>query len=110
MPPLDSRASVGVDQLRAEVRRRADETSLRRTAGEIGIGLTGLRGFLAGADPYGPNLERLRAWYEWRVEGVELTARVHAVLPLVRADQKDAAVKELRRLVEEWCEKWRGAG
>jgi hypothetical protein len=106
MPPLDRRVSVGLDQLRAEVQTRASETSLRKTAAEIGIGLTGLRGFLSGADPYGPNLEKLRAWYEWRMDGVDLAVRVHKVLGSLTPAQRAQAVTELRRMLGDWTERW----
>ena len=88
------------------VQRRVQETSQRQAAKEIGISPTGLRGFLAGAEPYGPNLSRLLAWYEWRTEGVELLSVLTDTVPRIPDDKRRAALTELRRLLRDWSERW----
>lgn len=55
--------SFGVATLRQAAKRRADQTSIRSTATEIGMSYTGLRGFLNGGKPHPETLRRLVAWY-----------------------------------------------
>jgi hypothetical protein len=106
MPPLDRRVSVEIRRLREAVRARVEETSQRQAAQEIGISATGLRGFLAGAEPYGPNLLKLSAWYEWSTEGVELQSLFQRTAQNLPEEQRKAALSELRRIVREWAERW----
>lgn len=54
---------LSADVLRDAVRARAARTSLRATARETGVSAPGLLGFLGGAHPQEPTLERLREWY-----------------------------------------------
>jgi len=58
----DPRQAV-VHELREAAARRAETTSLRQTAREIGMSPTGLKKFIAGVAPYSPTLRRLRKWY-----------------------------------------------
>jgi transcriptional regulator with XRE-family HTH domain len=95
-----------VEELREAVQRRTEETSQRQTAKEIGISPTGLRGFLAGAEPYGPSLSKLLAWYEWRTEGVELLSVLTDTVQRIPDDKRKVALTELRRLVRDWSERW----
>ncbi|HEX6373854.1 MAG TPA: hypothetical protein VF006_33305 [Longimicrobium sp.] len=55
--------AAAIRHLRDTVAARAENTSLRRVAGEIGMSPTGLKKFLQGTDPYSPTLRRLRSWY-----------------------------------------------
>lgn len=55
--------SATLRHLREMVAARAENTSLRSVAREIGMSPTGLKKFLQGTAPYSPTLRRLRAWY-----------------------------------------------
>lgn len=109
MPPLDRAARTEVKRLREAVRARVEAASQRQVAQEVGISPTGLRGFLAGAEPYGPNLQKLQAWYAWSTEGVELQAIVQRTVQALPEEQRKPAVTELRRLVNDWTERWTDA-
>ena len=96
-----------VETLREAVRTRVAETSQRQTAREIGISATSIRGFLSDAEPYGPNLLKLLAWYKWTREGVELGELVNEVGASLAEDQRQTALTELRRIIRDWAERWR---
>lgn len=66
---MSAKAGFGVATLRAAAQRRADDTSLRATAAEIGMSYTGLRGFLRGGKPHPETLRRLVVWYARRRGG-----------------------------------------
>jgi hypothetical protein len=55
--------SASIEHLRDTVAARAENTSLRNVAREIGMSPTGLKKFLQGTAPYSPTLRRLRTWY-----------------------------------------------
>jgi hypothetical protein len=55
--------SAAIKHLRDTVAARAENTSLRNVAREIGMSPTGLKKFLQGTAPYSPTLRRLRSWY-----------------------------------------------
>lgn len=55
--------SAAIEHLRDAVAARAENTSLRNVAREIGMSATGLKKFLLGTAPYTPTLRRLRSWY-----------------------------------------------
>lgn len=109
MPPLDKVARGQLDKLREAVRARVEASSQRQAAAEIGISATALRGFLAGAEPYGPNLQKLQAWYAWSTEGVELESILRRTLQVLPEEQRKPAATELRRLLRDWAERWTGA-
>lgn len=79
---------VSVEDLRDAARERVAETSLRVAAKQIGLSWAGLRTFLAGTNPYGPTLVKLRAWYE----------REHTESELFRIKRENAILK--RRVAE----------
>jgi hypothetical protein len=56
-----------VDRLRATLRDAVGSRTLRGVARELGMSPTGLSNFIAGTQPYGKTLHRLRAWYEREV-------------------------------------------
>lgn len=60
---MSGKTGFGVATLRAAARLRAEQSSLRNTAAEIGMSYTGLRGFLRGGTPQPETLRRLVAWY-----------------------------------------------
>ena len=96
MPSVNNGA-VSVDTLREAVRLRVEDTSLRQTAREIGISHPGLRDFLNGSEPYGPNLLKLREWHaretnevlRLRMEVVELRKRVKELERELRKARKE---------------------
>lgn len=53
-----------VARLRAALRDAVGSRTLRGVAEELGMSPTGLSNFIAGTQPYGPTLHRLRAWAE----------------------------------------------
>lgn len=67
--PTDAR--FGVANVRAAVKRRVVETSLRETASEVGMSFSGLRSFLDGRTPQPRTRKKLVAWY---VQSRERTA------------------------------------
>jgi hypothetical protein len=59
--PRESAPGIGV--IRAAAQTRADGSSLRTVAKEIGLSYTGLRAFLRGGKPQAETRRRLVAWY-----------------------------------------------
>jgi hypothetical protein len=96
-----ARRRSGCAAIRAYAVRRADETSVRRLAAEIGppIQPSALHVFLQGAEPYSRNGAALRAWYE-RVRGADAAAGELA------EEEADAAWRKVPRgaLVEFYAE------
>lgn len=68
-----------VDRLRAALRDRVGTQTLRGVAQALGMSPTGLSKFIAGTQPYGKTLNRLRAWAERNAIG--------GAWPTVNADQ-----------------------
>lgn len=68
---------------RAAAQQLTDDTSLRQAAQEIGLSWSGLRTFLAGTNPYGPTLKKLREWY-WRTHEDEIVRLRRRVRDLER--------------------------
>ena len=58
--PTDGRL---IPRMREAVATRAESTSLRSTAREVGMSPTGLKKFLQGTAPYTKTIHRLRSWY-----------------------------------------------
>lgn len=52
-----------LNQIRAALRARVDETSLRNTAGEVGISPGGLSNTMDGAVPHWKTMDLLRRWF-----------------------------------------------
>jgi hypothetical protein len=57
------RRAASIEALRVAVEGRAEETSLRQTAREIGMSAPGLSLFLNGSSPRPITLEKIRAWH-----------------------------------------------
>lgn len=60
---MSGEPGVPVVRLREAVAERADATSLRRVAREIGVSPSGLHYFLGGGSPYSPTRRKLEQWY-----------------------------------------------
>lgn len=93
--------AVSVETLRAAARTAAEGTSLREAARRIGMSPSGLRTFLAGTDPYGPTLTKLRAWY-----AAQRGAEPFSLLESLPAEDRPQAEEELRQLIAEWRRRW----
>lgn len=52
-----------IRRMRQAVAARAETTSLRATAREVGMSPTGLKKFVGGTAPYTKTVHRLRSWY-----------------------------------------------
>ena len=78
---------VSIPRLRDAAQARAEASSNRAVAREIGIALRGFQLFLEGSRPQQKTLDKLLAWYRdhvERTEGPPITAS-DALLVLVRA-------------------------
>lgn len=80
------REGASLDVLREAARLRAQDTSVRQTAREIGVSHQTLQRFLDGAEPYSRSLAKLRQWHE------------RGTNELLRLRQENA---ELRKQLEE---------
>jgi hypothetical protein len=60
---MSGEAAVPLARLREAVAARAEATSLRRVAREIGVSPSGLHYFLRGGSPYSPTRHKLERWY-----------------------------------------------
>lgn len=60
---MSGKSSFGIAAVRATAAKRADATSLRSTAEEIGMSYTAFRHFLKGGDPHPGTREKLSGWY-----------------------------------------------
>lgn len=74
-----------LDRFRIALESEIERTTLRAVARKVGMSPTGLTKFLAGGQPYGPTVARLRRWYYGE-------AGVHRTPP-------DLIAAELRRYV-----------
>jgi hypothetical protein len=104
MAPSD--LPVPVQFILDAVRRRVEETSLRKVASEVGLSPNGLRGMLAGAPPRASNVKKLVAWYRRPQEHVlrPTSEIVEAALAVLSSelphDRRDAAEKDLLLCLE----------
>jgi hypothetical protein len=62
-PAQDGREQRLIPLMREAVTERAERTSLRAAAREIGMSPSGLMKFLDGGTPYTKTIHRLRRWY-----------------------------------------------
>lgn len=60
---MAGKRTIGVEVLRFAAQKRAEATSIRATAAEIGMSYTGFRAFLQGGKPHRETRRRLAAWY-----------------------------------------------
>lgn len=63
LPPHDGPEQRLIPLMREAVTERAERTSLRNAAREIGMSPSGLQKFLEGGMPYTKTIHRLRRWY-----------------------------------------------
>jgi hypothetical protein len=97
---------VSVDRLREAVRARAETTSMRSVASEIGMTPQGLTKFLRGSRPYSATYRKLIEWYvrrsasERRLSAETVTAALSLLVSgLPGAEQADA-LRSLRESVQ----------
>jgi hypothetical protein len=60
---MTGRAGFGIARVREAVRRRAEDTSLRDVANDVGMSFSGLRSFIRGGAPHPATRRKLLAWY-----------------------------------------------
>lgn len=98
---------VSIPRLREAARARADASSQRTVAREIGIAIRGFQLFLDGSRPQPKTLEKLYAWYRAHVERTEgppisatdaLLVLVHALPPDRRPAASSVVIATLRDL------------
>src|SRR4051812_35451387 len=90
---MPGKSAYSMAAIRLAVAARVASTSQRATAKELGISLSGLQSFLAGAVPYEKNRKRLVLWH------IEHLARDRNVSGKVRAEDVDVAVAILGEYV-----------
>lgn len=66
---MPRRVAQGIEAIREAARARAEASSLRSAAEEIGLSYTGFRAFLQGGKPHPETRQRLVAWFT-RQQGV----------------------------------------
>lgn len=109
----DPRAAPA-DVLRAALRLRIDQTSLRKVAREVGMSLGGFHGFLAGTDAHPATLRKVRAWYvremarrreeeSLPVDSATAEAALAVLLEDIPADLRADAEEAMRSALTEWC-------
>lgn len=92
--PTDAEIKV----LREAATERVKATSLRAASREIGMSPSGLQKFINGAEPYGPTIRRLRAWYGDEAaqrEQAEATAQFLGFLPPQRRASAEPILRAL---------------
>lgn len=99
-----------IEFLRAALRRRAQETSVRQAAAEVGMSHGGVHNFITRNDlPYGKTLAKLRAWYirqvatgeealSSEVAGYLIEQMLAAIPPVQRPAAKAEMMEGLERL------------
>lgn len=109
----DPRAAPA-DVLRAALRLKIDQTSLRKVAREVGMSLGGFHGFLGGTDAHPATLRKVRAWYvremarrreeeSLQVDSATVEAALAVLLDDLPADLRADAEEALRAALSEWC-------
>jgi hypothetical protein len=100
--------SFTIRRLREAIAARAENTSLRNVAREVGMSPTGLKKFLQGTSPYSPTLRRLRSWYvqyagvssgglEYQDAHAALNVLVHDLTPEARRSTTHRFIECLAR-------------
>jgi len=92
---MPSKAVFDIARIRAAARARADATSRRAAATEIGMSLTGFLAFLKGGKPHPRTREKLVEWY---VEQHAMSRRGGEAD--VGDDDAEAAIELLVRYIE----------
>lgn len=103
---MPSKPVFDVARIRAAAQARADETSIRSTADEIGMSFTGFRAFLVGGNPHPRTGKKLVDWYaehSRRREGSGISRRDVdlAIRLLVRYANEDGRVEVRTRRARE---------
>lgn len=108
MPSRD--LGVPVDVLRNAARERAEATSLRAAAREIGMSWRGLEAFMEGTRPHPATVRKLTAWYLKRVAAGELEVSAEAaeaaftvLLSHIPAERRQAGLDRLTTCLREFC-------
>lgn len=93
---------VSVPRIREAAQARADASSRRAVAREIGLTPRGLDVFLAGAKPHPRTLEKLLRWYRDQVEGAEgpPISEAEALRVLMRFFPPEARPAAVQRVTE----------
>jgi hypothetical protein len=83
-----------IEFLRAALRRRVEQTSVRQAATEAGMSHGGVNNFVTSSElPYGKTLARLRAWYleHWAQggEGLSLEAARYLIAEMLGAISRE---------------------
>jgi hypothetical protein len=111
---MPGRATFGLEVLRAAVRQRVSETSIRAVAAELGMSHSGLHVFLGGTKPHPSTRAKLVSWYveqrrrslksDVEVSDGDVDAAIRLLLQYVRQDGRPAArdnrVTEIIRRLE----------
>lgn len=100
MPDSYNPAGVPLERVREMLALRAEETSLRQVAREVGMSPSGLQKLLDGAQPYSATSRKLARWYvrESGHYGGELSAgSAAAALSVLLQDLSPAARDTGRR-------------
>lgn len=101
--PMPVQPDAALDVLREAVRLRAERTSARRVAVELGMSSGGVQSFIRGGTrPYGSTLARLQRWYlqgaldgEVPLSPAGMRSVAERLLATVPADQRSDAAGEL---------------
>src|SRR5215213_8064497 len=102
-----------IEFLRAALRQRVEETSVRQAAAEVGMSHGGVHNFITRDDlPYGKTLAKLRAWYlrQWAEGGEGLSVdsagylieqMLGSIPPLQRHAARTEVLEGLNRIYRE---------
>lgn len=95
---MPSKPEFGISTIREAARHRAEETSGRATAEEIGMSATAFRHFLEGGKPHPETRRKLVAWFgRWAVRGTFTNgADVEAALDLLGTYLADSSTSDIR--------------
>ena len=92
------------------MRARIEETTLRDTAGELGMSPAGLRLLASRSRPHGATMRRARAWFAgWNLQAGHVACAVEAALETLAAplpeQRREAFRAECRRtLARHWSD------
>jgi hypothetical protein len=100
------RASAHADlgRIRIALQARAEQTSLRSAAREVGMSPTGLQKVLDGNRPYRPTLTKLRGWHRRHLDGDHQTAQdlaLEALLGGIPEARRERVRERIRTILED---------
>ena len=106
--PTARKDAVSVDAIREVARIRAEETSMRGVASELGLSVSSFHDFLSGAQPRARTFKRMLAWYVEQAIGgsadisnTAIEAALTLLLLHVPPSKRTDAGKEVRRFLAE---------